>query len=165
MGPEVGELEDKLSAFVGGGQCITVASGTEALLIALMALLGMVGFTVLMLEGLKRTTAADALATKPVVVTPAYEDQVITPAAHSEPRDRPSVRKQARPHNPRDRNPFDGYGERSSSRPYALRLPDAIDLVVRQIAAEERTHPLRIVDRILYDHLKRIGRLPPTRET
>lgn len=38
MGPEVGELEDKLAAFVGGGQCITVASGTEALLIALMAL-------------------------------------------------------------------------------------------------------------------------------
>jgi len=38
MGPEVGELEGKLATFVGGGQCITVASGTEALLIALMAL-------------------------------------------------------------------------------------------------------------------------------
>lgn len=38
MGPEVGELEDKLAAFVGDGECITVASGTEALLIALMAL-------------------------------------------------------------------------------------------------------------------------------
>ncbi|BAV52664.1 Uncharacterized protein MLTONO_p0194 (plasmid) [Mesorhizobium loti] len=61
--------------------------------------------------------------------------------------------------NPR---PFDAYGERSSSRPYALRLPDAIDLALRQIAAEERTHPLRIIDRVLYDYLKRIGRLPPS---
>lgn len=62
-----------------------------------------------------------------------------------------------------DRNPFDAYGERTSSRPYALRLPDPIDLVVRQLAAEGRTHPLRIIDRILHDHLKRIGRLPPSR--
>jgi UDP-2-acetamido-2-deoxy-ribo-hexuluronate aminotransferase len=38
MGPEVMELEDKLSAYSGAKHCITVASGTEALLIALMAL-------------------------------------------------------------------------------------------------------------------------------
>jgi len=57
--------------------------------------------------------------------------------------------------------PFEAYGERSSSRPYALRLPDAIDLALRKIAAEERTHPLRIIDRILYEHLETIGRLPP----
>ena len=38
MGPEVKELEDKLAAFTGAKHCITVASGTEALLIALMAL-------------------------------------------------------------------------------------------------------------------------------
>lgn len=38
MGPEVQELEQKLAAFVGVKHCITVASGTEALLIALMAL-------------------------------------------------------------------------------------------------------------------------------
>jgi hypothetical protein len=111
------------------------------------------------------TSAPDALAAKPVVVTPAYEDQVVTPTQHPAPSDIPAAQKQPRPQKPRDRNPFDAYGERSSSRPYALRLPDAIDLVVRQIAAEERTHPLRIVDRILYDHLKRIGRLPPTRQT
>jgi drug/metabolite transporter (DMT)-like permease len=46
-------------------------SGTERRDLALMALLGMVGFTVLMLEGLKRTTAADAgiiTATLPAVV-------------------------------------------------------------------------------------------------
>jgi hypothetical protein len=60
-----------------------------------------------------------------------------------------------------DRNPFEAYGERASSRPYALRLPDRIDLVLRQLAAEERTQPLRIVDRALYDLLKRLGRLPP----
>jgi UDP-2-acetamido-2-deoxy-ribo-hexuluronate aminotransferase len=38
MGPEVKELEDKLAACSGAKHCITVASGTEALLIALMAL-------------------------------------------------------------------------------------------------------------------------------
>ena len=38
MGPEVKELEEQLAAFTGAKHCITVASGTEALLIALMAL-------------------------------------------------------------------------------------------------------------------------------
>lgn len=38
MGPEVGELEDKLSAYTGAKHCITVSSGTEALLISLMAI-------------------------------------------------------------------------------------------------------------------------------
>jgi UDP-2-acetamido-2-deoxy-ribo-hexuluronate aminotransferase len=38
MGPEVGELEARLAAWTGARHCITVASGTEALLIALMAL-------------------------------------------------------------------------------------------------------------------------------
>ena len=38
MGPEVKELEDKLAAYTGAKHCITVASGTEALLITLMAL-------------------------------------------------------------------------------------------------------------------------------
>jgi UDP-2-acetamido-2-deoxy-ribo-hexuluronate aminotransferase len=38
MGPEVAELESKLAAYVGTKHCVTVASGTEALLIALMAL-------------------------------------------------------------------------------------------------------------------------------
>lgn len=38
MGPEVRELEEKLSAYTGAKHCITVASGTEALLISLMAL-------------------------------------------------------------------------------------------------------------------------------
>jgi UDP-2-acetamido-2-deoxy-ribo-hexuluronate aminotransferase len=38
MGPEVKELEDRLAAWTGAGHCIAVASGTEALLIALLAL-------------------------------------------------------------------------------------------------------------------------------
>ena len=38
MGPEVKELEERLAAWTGARHCITVASGTEALLIALMAL-------------------------------------------------------------------------------------------------------------------------------
>jgi UDP-2-acetamido-2-deoxy-ribo-hexuluronate aminotransferase len=38
MGPEVGELEERLAQFTGAKHCITVASGTEALLIALMAI-------------------------------------------------------------------------------------------------------------------------------
>jgi len=53
------------------GPRLSEMSGTERRDLALMALLGMVGFTVLMLEGLKRTTAADAgiiTATLPAVV-------------------------------------------------------------------------------------------------
>jgi UDP-2-acetamido-2-deoxy-ribo-hexuluronate aminotransferase len=38
MGPEVAELERSLAAFTGSRHCVTVSSGTEALLIALMAL-------------------------------------------------------------------------------------------------------------------------------
>lgn len=38
MGPEVKELEEKLQEYTGAKHCITVASGTEALLISLMAL-------------------------------------------------------------------------------------------------------------------------------
>ncbi|MDO9616050.1 MAG: DegT/DnrJ/EryC1/StrS family aminotransferase [Pseudomonas sp.] len=38
LGPEVGELEEKLAAFVGAKYCISVANGTDALQIAQMAL-------------------------------------------------------------------------------------------------------------------------------
>jgi UDP-2-acetamido-2-deoxy-ribo-hexuluronate aminotransferase len=38
MGPEVRELEEKLEAYTGARHCVTVSSGTEALLIAMMGL-------------------------------------------------------------------------------------------------------------------------------
>ncbi len=38
LGPEVAELEQKLAAYTGAQHCITCASGTDALLMALMAL-------------------------------------------------------------------------------------------------------------------------------
>ena len=38
MGPEVAELEGRLAAYTGARHCITVSSGTEALVIGLMAL-------------------------------------------------------------------------------------------------------------------------------
>lgn len=38
MGPEVAELEGRLAGFTGARHCVTVSSGTEALIIALMAL-------------------------------------------------------------------------------------------------------------------------------
>lgn len=38
MGPEVREMEEALAAYTGAAHCISVASGTEALLIAMMAL-------------------------------------------------------------------------------------------------------------------------------
>jgi hypothetical protein len=106
---------------------------------------------------------------QPVVVTPSYDDPV-TPAAlaqgrsSSEPAKPIPSKKAARPQRDRNRNPFEAYGERATSRPYALRLPEAIDVVLRQIAAEERTQPLRIVDRAIHDLLKRLGRLPPLDE-
>jgi UDP-2-acetamido-2-deoxy-ribo-hexuluronate aminotransferase len=38
MGPEVGELEERLSDYVGAKYCISVSSGSDALLISMMAL-------------------------------------------------------------------------------------------------------------------------------
>ena len=38
LGPEVSELESKLSEFTGSKHCVAVASGTDALLISLMAI-------------------------------------------------------------------------------------------------------------------------------
>lgn len=37
LGPEVAELEQRLAAYVGANHCVTCASGTDALLLALMA--------------------------------------------------------------------------------------------------------------------------------
>ena len=123
------------------------------------------------------TDGAAASMLKPVVVTPNYDDRADAPTpalprleredSRARSVEEPAVQRPSRSgeSNPdSNRNPFDAYGERSSSRPYALRLPDRIDLALRQIAAEERTHPLRIIDRILFYHLIKIGRLPPVRD-
>ncbi|MET3134745.1 UDP-2-acetamido-2-deoxy-ribo-hexuluronate aminotransferase [Oxalobacteraceae bacterium GrIS 1.11] len=71
MGPEVKELEDKLSTYTGAKHCITVASGTEALLIALMALDVKPGDEVI-------TTPFSFIATAEVIVllgaTPVFVD-------------------------------------------------------------------------------------------
>jgi len=40
MGPEIGELEGRLANFVGTRHCISVSSGTDALLIALTDICG-----------------------------------------------------------------------------------------------------------------------------
>ncbi len=120
----------------------------------------------------QRGPAPSPQAVIPVVVTPDYGDasSLADTGQLTDASEPPRAKVEAaplaerkRPASPRD--PFQAYGGRSSSRPYALRLPDAVDLVIRRMAAEEHIQPLRIIDRILHDHLERIGRLPPPEQT
>lgn len=71
MGPEVRELEERLEQFTGAKHCVTVSSGTEALLISLMALGVGPGDEVI-------TTPFTFVATAEVIVllgaTPVYVD-------------------------------------------------------------------------------------------
>ncbi len=71
MGPEVKELEERLAVYTGAKHCVTVASGTEALLISLMAIGVGPGDEVI-------TTPFTFVATAEVIVllgaTPVYVD-------------------------------------------------------------------------------------------
>lgn len=71
LGPEVEELERTLSAYVGVDHCIAVASGTDALLIALMALCVQAGDEVI-------TTPFSFISTSETIAllgaTPVYVD-------------------------------------------------------------------------------------------
>lgn len=71
LGPEVGELESRLASYTGSKHCVAVASGTEALLIALMALGVKAGDEVI-------TTPFSFVATVEVIVlvgaTPVFVD-------------------------------------------------------------------------------------------
>lgn len=90
LGPEVDELEEKLIAYTGAKYCITVANGTDALQIALMAL-GVGPGDEVITPGFSYIAAAEATAllrAKPVFVDvdastynldPALLEQAITP--------------------------------------------------------------------------------------
>lgn len=90
LGPEVAELEEQLAAYCGAAHCITVANGTDALQIALMALGVGAGDEVIMPGFTYIATAETAalLGAKPVYVdidplsytlNPAHIEAAITP--------------------------------------------------------------------------------------
>ena len=112
-------------------------------------------------SGFKLATATDkGAAEAPAVVTPNYGDRDLgagpSPAGVAPPSSSSTATRVSR----RSLDPFDAYGDRTASRPFALRLPEPIDLALRQIAAERHTQPLRVVDQALHDYLVKLGRLP-----
>ncbi|SDR63799.1 hypothetical protein SAMN05519103_09051 [Rhizobiales bacterium GAS113] len=106
------------------------------------------------------STKDKASGETPTVITPDYGENLMTPAAPASGPPAPRVASPPPLADRRLRDPFDPYGDRTASRPFALRLPAPIDLVLRQIAAEHHTQPLRIVDQAIHDYLVKLGRLP-----
>ncbi|MCP2041244.1 UDP-2-acetamido-2-deoxy-ribo-hexuluronate aminotransferase [Neisseria sp. HSC-16F19] len=83
LGPEVAELEEKLAAYCGAQHCITVANGTDALQIALMAL-GVGAGDEVIIPGFTYIATAETaalLGAKPVYVDIDADSYNIDPAA------------------------------------------------------------------------------------
>ncbi len=112
----------------------------------------------------RKTPIETTASARPMVVTPDYGEEPLQPVATpSAMRDGSNAHteRQAGPTIPtRQRDPFEGFGDRLSSRPLALRLPRPIDIAIRQIAAERQVQPLRLVDQAIRDFLEKLGRLP-----
>ena len=81
LGPEVVELEQKLAEYTGSKHCVTVSSGTDSLLIALMALGVGAGDEVITVPYTWISTAEviALLGAKPVFVDVIKEDYTIDP--------------------------------------------------------------------------------------
>lgn len=112
----------------------------------------------------RKATVETTAAPRPLVVTPDYGEEPLRPIATSSAA-RVGPGAQTGKHAelttpPRQRDPFEGFGDRLSSRPLALRLPRPVDLVVRQIAAERQVQPLRLIDQAIRDFLEKLDRLP-----
>jgi hypothetical protein len=111
--------------------------------------------------GFKVAAAHDSVSREStVVVTPDYGDKGLGAAPASKNAAPSPLQRRAAREDRGARNPFGAYGDRTESRPFSLRLPEPIDLVLRQIAAERHTQPLRIVDQAIRDYLVKLGRLP-----
>ncbi|WID99912.1 hypothetical protein QO058_29790 (plasmid) [Bosea vestrisii] len=112
----------------------------------------------------RKATAETAPVPRPMVVTPDYGAEPLRPSgtfpATSDGAGAQIVRQVGSSMPPRQRDPFEGYGDRLASRPLALRLPRPIDLVIRQIAAERQVQPLRLIDQAVREFLERLARLP-----
>ncbi|MCP4561769.1 MAG: hypothetical protein GY873_22490 [Bosea sp.] len=113
---------------------------------------------------LPRKAMVETTGPRPMVVTPDYGAEPLRPVTPS-----PTTREGAAEHTvgparrtmpARQRDPFEGFGDRLSSRPLALRLPRPIDLAIRQIAAERQVQPLRLIDQAVREFLEKLGRLP-----
>lgn len=101
---------------------------------------------------------------RPMVVMPDYGQEPLQPvttppAIAGRPCDQ-MTRQPAPAMKARQRDPFEGFGDRLSSRPLALRLPRPIDLAIRQIAAERQVQPLRLIDQAIREFLDKLDRLP-----
>ena len=114
LGPEVAELEEKLAAYTGAKYCISVANGTDALQIALMAL-GVTHGDEVITPGFTYIATAEAAAV--LGAKPVYVD------IDARTFNRPPRSRGARRAAPAARRASTGPCARSSSRSRAAPLP------------------------------------------